>query len=68
MFVRVVYVVTVTMLTIVFRVCASQHQQGVRSQPIDICSSINMLESEEEEEELPGDLSPEDVGILVIES
>ena len=43
-------------------------QQGVRSQPIDICSSINMLESEEEEEELPGDLGSGDVGILVIES
>ena len=43
-------------------------QQGVRSQPIDICSSIDMLESEEEEEELSGDLGSGDVGILVIES
>ena len=43
-------------------------QQGDRSQPIDICSSIDMLEGEEEEEELPGDLGSGDVGILVIES
>ena len=43
-------------------------QQGDRSQPIDICSSIDMLEGEEEEEELLGDLGSEDVGILVIES
>ena len=42
-------------------------QQGDRSQPIDICSSIDMLESEEEEE-LSGDLGSGDVGFLVIES
>ena len=43
-------------------------QQGVRSQPIDICSSIDMLESGEEKEELSGDLGSGDVGFLVIES
>ena len=42
-------------------------QQGDRSQPIDICSSMDMLESEEEEE-LSGDLGSGDVGFLVIES
>ena len=42
-------------------------QQGDRSQPIDICSSIDMLEREKEEEELPGDIGPEGVGVLVIE-